>query len=71
MTRQFQNTPYTWILLKYEGAMAFQNKAWFVGISSKKCALSFGLIKKFKLKSLNVNFSALPGPKLKISVPNG
>ena len=71
MSRGFQNTPNTCILLKYEGAMAFQNKAWFVGISSKKCAFSFGLIKKFKLKSLNVNFSALPGPKLKISVPNG
>ena len=27
MMRGFQNTPYFWILLKSEGAMALQNKA--------------------------------------------
>ena len=43
MTRWFQSTPNIWILLKFEGAMAFQDKAWFfVGISSKNVPL--GLI---------------------------
>ena len=37
MTRGFQNTPYFWILLKIEGAMALQNKAYyFVWHSVKK-----------------------------------
>ena len=30
MTRGFQNTPYFWILLKIEGAMALQNKAYII-----------------------------------------
>ena len=30
MTRGFQNTTYFWILLKIEGAMALQNKAYFL-----------------------------------------
>ena len=34
MTRGFQNTPYFWILLKIEGAMALQNKAYFFVIPS-------------------------------------
>ena len=29
MTRGFQNTPYFWILLKIEGAMALQNKVYY------------------------------------------
>ena len=29
MTRGFQNTPYVWILLKIEGAIAQQNKAYY------------------------------------------
>ena len=68
MSRGFQNTPNTCILLKYEGAMAFQNKAWFVvGISSKICAFWLDLkvqVKIFECKLLSSpwfnieNFSA-------------
>ena len=63
MTRQFQNTPYTWILLKYEGAMAFQNKAWFVvGIASKKGA--FWLDLKVQVKIFKCKFLSSPWSKI-------
>ena len=58
MTRGFQNTPYFWILLKSEGAIALYNKAYFLWDTLNSVYSSFGHDFRMQVESFISSFWA-------------
>ena len=69
MTRGFQNSPYFWILLKSEGAIALQNIAYFLWDTLYSVHSGSGHDFRMQVESFISIFSAPFGQIWKISVP--